>query len=229
MISEASKSIFNRFLELHPNRQEAYQPTPSNVRRWAWHIAQIEGMERGEAVEYDSGPLSELKARRAVIAWVLFPAKAKSAYAKIGARFPGFQVYACGSRVRGDYVDGPGDEAAIKARAAAGKKAKERSDFDFWVEPSAIQWGNLPKFADRCRVRIPEHEKIAIPMWNFDKLPESEHAKVADLIRVGDWGKLAVIHDKYELSPYTYCCDAEGLKNWFLWALKEGKIKDGKN
>ena len=223
------EQTYRAFCEHFPLRQECYNPTPENVQRWKWHIKQAENMAKGEPLQKDDGPIAMLRLKRMVDFFSGFPMETRGIYADIAGRFPGFQVWACGSRVRGDYVDFEGDAEAVEARAAAGMKRKMRSDFDFWAAPDAEQVGDLPENVDRCRVRIPESQKIPIPMWDFEKLPPGEHQQVAALIVQGEWGKLAVIHDKYSLSTHSYCCDQEGLKNWFWWGLKNGKINYDRN
>lgn len=223
------EQAYRLFCEHFPLRREPYDPTPENVRRWEWHIKQAEERPKGEPLSKDDGAITLLRLKRAVTCFSDFPAATRAIYTDIAGRFPGSQVWACGSRVRGDYVDWAGDTEAIEARAAAGMKRKMCSDFDFWVAPDAEQVGQVVDNADRCRVRVPAKEKIPIPMWDFDKLPPEEHQQVAAWILQGEWGKLAAVHDKYALSPHSYCCDPEGLKNWFWWGLKNGKISYGEN
>ena len=220
---------YQAFCQYFPLRREAYDPKPENVQRWEWHIKQAKERPKGEPIKNDDGAITLLRLKRAVNCFADFPAATRAIYTDIAGRFPGSQVWACGSRVRGDYMNFAGDTEAIEARAAAGMKRKLHSDFDFWAVPDAEQVGKLVANADRCRVRIPEKEKIPIPMWDFNKLPPDEHQQVAAWIVQGEWGKLAAVHDKYALSPHSYCCDPEGLKNWFWWGLKNGKINYGGN
>lgn len=64
-------------------------------------------------------------------------------------------------------------------------------------------------------------------MWNFAKLPENEHEGVLRAFSEEDWETLLDIHDKYELSPWSYCCGPwrEAMKNYYGKAIKNGKIK----
>lgn len=153
------------------------------------------------------------------------PYMSKRGYLEIAKRFPGFQVYACGSRVRGDYVESEHDVLTQKLRALAGKKKKACSDFDFWVEPNAVQVGDLPEWADRCRLRIPENEKIPLPMWEFEKIPEWEHERILRLYENSRWVELVRIHDQYQVSPHSYCCDVIGLQVWWKYGIDNGFIK----
>jgi hypothetical protein len=60
--------------------------------------------------------------------------------------------------------------------------------------------------------------------WDFTRLPKTEHAAVIQALNVSDVRALLTIHDKYQLSPHQYCCDQDGLKTWFLWAVQNGII-----
>jgi len=182
----------------------------------------------GEPTRCNAGPINEIREKRRVQNVSDFSKKALSIYGHIVSRFPGFQVYACGSQVRGDFVSGGYgvDFGHINlARILAGMKFTNCSDFDFWVEPSAVQVGTLLMGCDRCRLRIPENEKILLPMWDFSKLPIEAHEHVIALFNRGDWRELSKVHDQYELSPYSYCCDETGLKNYFKHGIKTGQIK----
>jgi hypothetical protein len=44
-------------------------------------------------------------------------------------------------------------------------KSKIESDFDFLVSPDAVQVGELPENTERVRCRIPENERIEIPIF----------------------------------------------------------------
>jgi len=169
---------------------------------------------------------SALIEKRKVQKWEDFDERTKGVYRHIASLFPGFPVYACGSRVRGDRVEYLDKDEVRQWRAIAGKADKDVSDYDFWTSLDAVQVGELPRYADRIRNGIPDDEKILIPMpeWDFSKLPESEHARVIELFICGQWRELANIHDQYGLSPYSYCCELDGLKNWYRFGIEQGKI-----
>ena len=57
-------------------------------------------------------------------------------------------------------------------------------------------------------------------MWNWDKLPKDEHANAIDLFNSQRWGALMALHNKYNLSPQTLCCNDEPVRTWFEWAIK---------
>lgn len=61
--------------------------------------------------------------------------------------------------------------------------------------------------------------------WDFQRLPESEHDAAIKAVRSRDFDALRRLHDKYQLSPYSYCCNADGLLVWFNYAIESGKIK----
>ena len=44
-------------------------------------------------------------------------------------------------------------------------KDKVNSDYDFLVSPEAVQTGELPPDTERVKCRIPETEKIEIPIF----------------------------------------------------------------
>ena len=63
--------------------------------------------------------------------------------------------------------------------------------------------------------------------WNFAKLPQSEHAKVLELVAKKDILALVEIHDKYSLSTNSYCCGSdvpESIMNWYSYAVEQRLI-----
>ena len=177
----------------------------------------------------DTKDIEAIRAKYRVKEYSEFEHRIKIKYRMIADLYPGIQVYACGSRVRGDYIEPWHSEfwRVKDARLRAGMANKQKSDYDYWIPPN-IETTKDTFFVpiDRVRVRIPENEKIPIPMWDFSKLPESEHANVKELLLANDIQSLVKIHDRYGLSPHSYCCSGiEGVRNWFEWAIKEGIIK----
>lgn len=63
--------------------------------------------------------------------------------------------------------------------------------------------------------------------WDFDRLPEHEHAHVLELYQTGKWWEIIVLHDRYELSENNYCCSntLQGVKKWIEHGIKTGKIR----
>lgn len=162
-----------KFRMLHPFSVELYIDTPDNVKRWEYMNEQamkfkctIENLPK---ITVDNSLLLKIREIYRVANFEDFPLNTQGIYNTIARCFPGAQVYACGSRVRGDYVDAYGVRSAERqveiARRKAGLKHRRMSDYDFWVEPGAEMVGMLPEFADRCRLRIPENEKVAIPIY----------------------------------------------------------------
>jgi len=228
----AESDVFLEFKALHPNSAEEYDPTPDNLQRWRWHTQNRRAamQESGKMPEWkkpeENKEFTELIRRRRVTDWQDFDALTKAVYIDLARCFIG-PVFACGSRVRGDYTQ-RNDPPEVKAwRRAAGKLEKEVSDFDLFTPPQTKQIMPLPEIADIIRHGIPEAEKIRIPVqeWDFSKLPPQEHARVAQLVRAGQWKELVEIHDRYRLSPYSYCCEIEGLKAWYRHGVQSGQIK----
>lgn len=162
-----------RFRELHPFNREPFMPNADNYKRWnrmnvnAMSVkASIKNLPK---ITVDNSLLLKIREIYRVANFEDFPLNTQVIYLSIARCFPGAQVYACGSRVRGDYVDATGDRSAERqveiARSKAGLKHRQMSDYDFWVEPGAKMVGVLAESADRCRLRIPENEKVAIPIY----------------------------------------------------------------
>lgn len=218
--------VYLKFKAVCPASKEGFEPSEANKHRWLHHI-QAAGLLSGfQKIEHDGAALQKIAAARRVTSIDEMPWYAQCRYLRAAACFAGFQVFACGSRVRGDYVDSWDGEQVRKAREAAGKSPKQRSDFDFWVEPGAVQVGQLPDGMERVRCKVPENQKIAIPMWDFEKLPESEHIKALQMLEKRDVEGLLALHNQYKLSPNRYCCDLQPIEKWFLWARNNGLIQN---
>ena len=121
--------------------------------------------ELPKAKERDFTLIDELRAGRGVDYFDDMPKMHKAAYLAIAAAFPNVQVYACGSRVRGDYVDLFSSDYVHEAREAAGMKRKQESDYDFIVESHYQPVHPLPGYADRVTVPLPRSEMVAIPIF----------------------------------------------------------------
>jgi hypothetical protein len=217
--------VFLRFKATCPGNKEGFEPSAANRHRWLHHIQAAASCSGFQKIEHDGAALEKIAAARRVTSIGQMPWYAQCRYLRAAACFAGFQVFACGSRVRGDYVDGWDGEEVRRARAAAGKSPKKRSDYDFWVEPGAVQMGELPDGMERVRCKIPESHKIAIPMWDFEKLPEFEHERALELLKNRDFAGLLALHNQYKLSANRYCCDLQPVEKWFLWAKQNGHIQ----
>lgn len=217
--------VFLEFKEACPASKEGFEPSAANRHRWLHHIQAVNKTHGFPKVERDCAALDELRRERKVSSIEQMPWYIASRYIQIAGCFPGFEVFACGSRVRGGYVDAWDSEEIRAARCAAGMSPKQASDFDFWVRPAARQVGELPKRAERVRCIVPESEKILVPMWDFKKLPVGEYARVLELLAARDVEGLKLIHDQFQLSPNNYCCNLQPIENWFLYAAQNGLLQ----
>lgn len=229
------KAIYDEFIRLHPNCQEPFDPTMENAQRWQWQISQIQSRPPYDAVDFKiEHDWLKMAESRSFSTFQQLPNYMRERYMEIASRFPGVQFYACGSRVTGTYVESFSGNAIHALRKAMGKPAKRESDYDVCVDigkwkPALTRTEirkKLPPYADLLNYGVPDNEKIPIPMWNFDLLPKSEHAKVIDLYKRRQWGDLMAIHNRYQLSPHYYCCKDEPIRNWFGMAIETGLIKD---
>lgn len=222
----SSKALFERYKQAYPNVRAAYDPTPGNVRKWQ---NALEAKQRlGVMTEHkrDMRGIEQLRGERRATTFEGMAQNARQVYQRLKEQYIGVTVYACGSRVRGDYVDmwnEPGGEIR-RARIEAGMPDKRESDFDFWLSGEYETKQGVPPICDRVRCLVPNSEKIMLPEWDFTRLPENEHARVIELITNEMWGELLRIHDQYNLSPYTYCCDLEGFKKWWRHGIETNKI-----
>lgn len=114
----------------------------------------------------DMSGVEWLRSLRGVKRFEQFPERTRRVYLEAARCFPGVRVFACGSRVRGDYVEA-GDGSEVRgARRRAGMRDKAESDFDFFVPDSRVEAsGQLPKGAQRVRARVPLNELVEIPVW----------------------------------------------------------------
>ena len=119
----------------------------------------------GTPITRDFSGVEKLRKLRGVKTFDDFPESTKAVYMEAARCFPGWQVWACGSRVRGDYREKNDYFFVNIAREMAGMKMKDESDFDFLVAPDAVQVGELPENTERVRCRIPESELIEIPVY----------------------------------------------------------------
>lgn len=159
---------YNTFMLLHNRSKEKYDPTPDNVRRWEWHIRQAANRPKGEKVFFDYTLIDALRKERGVTSFNQLPEITKVIYLYIASMYEGEQVYACGSRVRGDYNE-DNNEGINFARIMAGMRAQSTSDFDYYVRRGAVAKGSIPeKFnikIDRVRTVLPLDEMIKVPIF----------------------------------------------------------------
>lgn len=228
---QQARDLFDQFIAIHPNSNEQFTPTLENLQRWAWHIRESGNRPTGEEVRFsDNEDARKIAKSRSFTQFVQMPAYMKDKYLQISGLFPGIQFYACGSRVNGEYVDQWSGDAIQRLRVKLGKPVKMESDYDVCIE---IKPGmnleqikeQLPPWADLLNYGVPDDEKIPIPMWDFTRLPEEEHANVIALFNAQRWGELMIIHNKYVLSMNVYCCNEAPIIRYFSWAIENGIIK----
>jgi predicted nucleotidyltransferase len=187
-----------------------------------------------KTITRDLSKIQELRNGRGVSRFEDFPENTRIAYEAIAKRFPDVQVYACGSRVRGDYVEIDSPASILEARRLAGMRNKPYSDYDFVVADHKTQpIYDLPAFADRVYMSLPENEMVAVPIaqrwkdspYDFEKIPKEEYAGILTALRARNGEYLREIHDRYKLSEYSYCCGTVGIVPHFMTAksLFEGK------
>ena len=223
---------YEQFKLLHPNSKEEFCPTPENYSRWCWHIRKAVPDIYKRLTMPDKAEAEEWRESRRIRSFDGFNAKTQQIYLLLADMFAGRQIWATGSRVNGDWIDLIGDNSVETKgfREVLGKADKDHSDHDFTLVPlpgesMAELRKMLPKWADLLAFNVPENEKIKVPMWDFSRLPKSEHANVLALYEAQDWRALIAVHDKYTLSHNTYCCDETPVIRWFKWAIEQGLIE----
>lgn len=160
------KAIFDKYKRLHKNSVEEFDPTLKNVLRWMRANRVAEENASMPESKANTGAIDVYRMHRSVQHFDQFPEQTKMLYLTIAMAYPGFQVYACGSRVRGCYIDFMADDyhGVKKAREMAGMKNKLTSDFDYWVDPAAVAKITLPDCCERVRCRV--DLKLPIPVYN---------------------------------------------------------------
>lgn len=215
--------IYLTFKEFCPNSKDVFTPTRENISHWMFQIREATQRPEFQKIELDKEPLKRIQKKRKINSFDEFPPQTKLKYLRIASCFPGFQVWAAGSRVDGSYIETWDGDDVAEARMLAGKPPKRVSDYDFVVEPNAVQKFELPENTDRLRVRT--ENKIPLPMWDYSKLPEHEHKNVIKLLNSNDEVGLTAIHNQYNLSPHNYCCDLLPVVRHFADAVERGLIK----
>jgi len=174
MYKESQKSIhdmtafevWSEYRRICRNSTQLFSSDPMKVAAWKYAISESREAEAFREVTVNDEWLRAIMSKYAVASFAQFPESTKRIYREIARCFAPAKVYACGSRVTGAYIDeskGADNEATLCARALAGRSTnKRKSDFDFWVSPYAVQVRALPPGADRCRLRIPDNQKILI-------------------------------------------------------------------
>ena len=67
--------------------------------------------------------------------------------------------------------------------------------------------------------------------WDFTKLPPEEHDNILNLYSRGQWNELMLLHNKYKLSGYEYCCSGwyPSIQLWYKHGIESGQIKSKEN
>lgn len=230
-IQEQARDLYARFIALHPNRREEFNPTLENLQRWNWHVVEAARRPTPEQIVLqESAAAVEIAQSRAFSQFGQMPTYMQAKYFELAALFPGVQLYACGSRVTGRYVELFSGASIRKMRAGLNLPDKPESDYDICVDRPAdlaAMREALPPWADLLNHGVPDHEKIPIPMWDFSRLPKSEHSRVIELFKGQKWGELMAVHNRYVLSMNMYCCDEKPIILYFRWAIEKGLIGTG--
>lgn len=231
--TEQTRDLFDRFKQAFPNSKEQFLPTLENVMRWQWSMNEAELRAQRETMPFamkdDRSAKALAKARR-VSVFDKMPIASRDKFLILASLFPGRKVYACGSRVTGEYVETDSPKNVLKMREVLLKKEVKESDYDIAMEfKEGEKVANLrkllPAWGDLV-ANLPKSEpKILIPMWDFSKLPKEEHENVVNLVTLKQWGKLMDIHNKYQLSPTFFCCDEKPAQRWFTWAVEQKIIQ----
>ncbi len=222
----SAEDLYNAFKAIAVNSSEGYAPTLENMQRWRWHIENAD-MEVHPELVFENDEMAAAKANaRAFATWEEMPYQSKMKYLEIADSVPGVQLYACGSRIDGTYVDGLSSGDIRAMRRALRKPDKFVSDYDVCMDGGEIDRQlvreRLPMFADLLHHGV--EKKIKIPMWDFSRLPKSEHKTAIEAYNSRQWGVLVELHETYRLSENQYCCQSDApVREWFRWAI-ENKI-----
>lgn len=228
--------IYQRFIAAYPNSNQQFVPTLENLASWSWSIEQHELRQSQSNKRFDLGDNArslDLVKRRSVKTFSQMPKETQQKFLLLASLFPDRKVYATGSRVNGDFLNEDSSDEVIQMRKDLFKKDTKESDYDItfeFKEGETIQQLKkmLPKFGDLIKIQNNEH-KILIPMWDFSRLPLERHNEVIELVKGSQWGKLMAIHNEYQLSNVTFCCDSKPAQRWFTWAVENQVIKQQSN
>lgn len=229
------RELYDRFIELYPKSADEFVVTFENIARWHYMVNEAKNRTRYPA--FAMPDISKMDAAqkiadsRAVGVFDRMPKGTKNKYLQLAALFPGREVFACGSRVSGHWIDKGSGPDIVKMREILLRKNTLQSDYDITITPNdgddyLKMRSIIPSWADLV-LRLGNGEpKILIPMWDFSKLPKAEHNRVIDLFNREQWGALMDIHNQYGLSESSFCCDYKPAKSWFGWAIDNGIITE---
>lgn len=235
MTEQEARQIFDEYKTLYPKSKAQFYPDVNSLALWKWSIKQAKTRVIGnEIVTQPSDDAIKIKEKRAVKSFDEFPESTKAVYLAIADHFVGIQVYATGSRVNGDYIDGNSLFSVRYMRKELCKSEKQISDFDFTFyfkgkRENVVQeckdfiYQQFGVKADSCPFSLLEN-KIEVPMWDFDKLTTEQKKQARALFLAKRWGALMKLHNDIKISPNKYCCTEAPIIEWFTWAYKNDKI-----
>lgn len=230
--------LFEQFQAVATNRRERFVPTLENLQRWKWHIDE-HIRRQGTAltrIEYKQDAEAEAYARaRSFDTFADMPDYMQRAFLQIAGCFAPRRCFATGSRANGRYAESWSGEE-VRAMRRRLRQREKVSDYDVYVEgitpaelrsisTQAKRKDEMPDNADIQNYLPPQTHMIEIPGWDFSRLPESEHEAVIELLKKDNVGALMQMHNKYQLSAYTYCCEENAVRRWFRHGVDSGQIK----
>lgn len=230
-----ARQIYNEYKALYPNSKAQFNTIENNLALWEWSIKQSKRRITGVEINIEpSRSAVKIKDSRKVTSFDQLPESTKAVYLAIADYFQGVQIYATGSRVNGDYIDGNSPDSIKEMRKELGKSEKQISDFDFTFysknkyeniihDCKAFIYQQFGVNADACPFTLLDH-KIEVPMWNFDKLTTEQKKQARVLYLAQRWGALMKLHNDLKISPNQYCCNEAPIIKWFKWAYENDKI-----
>lgn len=230
------RQLFDEFKQLHPNNEDEFNPTLDNLLRWQHAIGLAKERLSIHTTPFDlpdDSIAKRIAAKRAITDFQDFPELVKNKYWELAFLFPNRQVYAIGSRVTGEWIDKDAHHEfadLMAMRKSLMKKETDESDYDFTLDYKECDdidsiRSKMPKGFDFLQILSDEEPKILIPMWDFTKIPKERINEVIDLVEGGQWGALMDIHNEYQLSAQTLCCNSDPAKKWFTWAVEKKIIE----
>ncbi|MGL6008486.1 MAG: hypothetical protein ACRC1D_03440 [Culicoidibacterales bacterium] len=227
------RKLFGEFKQLHPNNEDQFNPSLDNLLRWQHAIGLAKERQSLQTTPFDlpnDTIAKKIAAKRAITDFQDFPELVKNKYWDLAFLFPNRHVYAVGSRVTGEWIDKDSGSEIIEMRKDLMKKETDESDYDFTLDYKECDDIDLirsktPRGFDFLQILSDEEPKILIPMWDFTKIPKDRINEVIDLVEGGQWGALMDIHNEYQLSPQTLCCNSDPARKWFTWAVQNKIIE----
>ncbi len=127
--------LLAEFRAKHPNNSEGLPLTPENITRLQWHLKQE--LRKGDFVQIEykeNATARQIADSRRFETWEQMPAYMRANYLRIADCYAGSQVFACGSRVTGEYLERWSGPEIRQMRDNLCKSEKEESDYDFLIK-----------------------------------------------------------------------------------------------